>query len=158
MHCLWWNKFSINQNYLRLTSSLGLLNYPWNLDLDWITSKSTLLLTYWKYYKCAIFETNRVRPRQVRLRRTVEPPIIRDKKYWQDEQRQQQPNNLHWWIWPIQPNRSYNSSNYAKRQPAPIENEYHQHRFQNPNYNQQRPSDDLLKSQQQQLQPYSRNI
>ena len=46
----------------------------------------------------------------------------------------------------------------CERQPAPIENEYHQHRFQNPNYHQQRPSDDLLKSQQQQLQPYSRNI
>ena len=28
--------------------------YPWNLDLDWITSKSKLYLTYWKYYKCDI--------------------------------------------------------------------------------------------------------
>ena len=48
-------------------------------------------------------------------------------------------------------------SNYTKWQTAPIKHEYRRYRYQNRNYYQQWPTDDLLQSQQQQLQPYSQN-
>ena len=57
--------------------STGLLYY-WNLDLDWITSKSNINLTYWKYHKCGISEYKQVRRGEVSLEKQELQQLLND--------------------------------------------------------------------------------